>query len=98
MRYYSDNLKELFDTEKECLEAEESAKKAAEEAKAKAEELKEERKARALEIEEALKNLKDAQKFYSNLVREFVKDYGSYHYSYTDSGKGIFNDFFSFWF
>jgi F0F1-type ATP synthase membrane subunit b/b' len=98
MKYFSEDLNKYFDTEKECIEAEESAAKAKADAEAKAKELKAERKARAQEVEDALKTLKEAQKAYRDLVHKFVKDYGSYHYSYTDSGKGILDDFFTFWF
>ena len=95
MKYYSDELKKFFDTEKECVEAEETAAKAAAEAQAKAEELKAARKERAQEVEDAYKAIREAQKKYSELLRNFVKDYGSYHFSYTEKNP---NDwFFSFW-
>ena len=46
-----------------------------------------ERKARANEIDAARKEFINAQERYNDLVAKFVKDYGSYHATYTDSDK-----------
>lgn len=83
MKYYSETLNELFDTEKDLIEAEtrkkdEEAKKlAAEKAK------KETRAKRAKEVEEALKFANEAQIDAIKLLKEFTKDYGYFHTSYS---------------
>lgn len=89
MRYYSDTLKKLFETEEELKKAEvEFTEKHALELKKK-----EERVTRAKEVEEAYKK-------YLDLRAKFVKDYGSYHMTITD--KDLKNipisllDFFDF--
>lgn len=70
--YYSETLKKYFEDKAECEKAEEEYnRKHAEELKAK-----EERKARAKEVDEAYKN-------YINLRNDFIKKYGSYHTTYT---------------
>lgn len=95
MIYYSEKLGKGFETEEKCLEAEEAyekekAEKAAAEAKKK-----EERASRAEEIEKAFEELKDAQKKYNELLREFIKDYGSYHTTFRtiDDVPNIFKLF-----
>ena len=91
MKYYSDKTKKMYDDIPALAKAEEEFDKAVEEAeKKKAEEekkkaeLKEVRAARAKEVDEALKEAREAEKKANALMREFIADYGSYHYSYTD--------------
>lgn len=84
MKFYSEELKKFFDTEEDCVEAEEQAyimKQEAEEKKAK---LAEERKARAEEVEDALKKVQEAKENYNKILIDFCKDYGSYHYSWNE--------------
>lgn len=92
MRYYSEVTKNLYDTEKACLEAEFKVKeeqnrqkilkeKAEREAKEKQEKLAAERKARANEVEEARKAMVAAQSKYREVLDAFIKTYGSYHLS-----------------
>lgn len=80
MKYYSEKLKKVYDTVEDLQAAEVEYDKAhaAEIAKQK------ERKARAEEITKARKELVDAQRKYNELLNKFVKDYGSYHETYTD--------------
>ena len=88
MKFYSEKLDKLFDSEKELKEAEDAleVKKAAEEAHAK--QLAATRKERAAEVDAAYKN-------YMKLLNTFVKDYGSYHVSFR-SDDGLFTDFFKY--
>lgn len=81
MKYYSEKLKKVYDTVEDLQTAETAYDKerAAEDAKQK------ERKARAAEINKARKELVNAQKNYNDLIAKFVKDYGSYHATYTDN-------------
>lgn len=70
MKYYSEKLKKLFDTEKEVKEAE----KTFDEKETLELKKREERATRAKEIDEAYEH-------YLKLLKEFVKDYGSYHHT-----------------
>ena len=71
--FYSEDLKRYFDTEEECLKAEEEYKeKHALEIKKK-----EERIAEAKAVEEAYKK-------YLELRSEFIKKHGSYHMTLSD--------------
>ena len=100
MKYFSEVLNKAFETEKECLNAEQEAfvakKKAELEEKAK----KEARAARAAEVEQALKDVKAAEKKADELLKAFVKDYGSYHTTlkgadaYIPSFTSLFDLFF----
>ena len=99
MKYYSDTLKKLFDSAEECEKAEQEeleAKKKAEEEK---EKLAAERKARADEVEEARKAMVKAQENYEKVMREFLRDYHTYHYSTSNVSEmpKIFT-FFDNWF
>lgn len=67
MKYYSQLTKKLYDSQDELVNAE------AEQTKAKAD-----RAERAKEVTEALKAATEAQKKANQLMREFVKDYGSF--------------------
>ena len=84
MKYYSETLHRIFDTEAELVKMEAEVKKKEEE-KARAEKVKTEARAkRAKEVELALKKANEAQKEAMILLKEFTKDYGYFHYSYTD--------------
>ena len=82
MKFYSENLNKLFDSEKELKEAEAEKAAAEAEAKAKKEALTKERKALDKKIHEALK--------------DFTKDYGSFHTSYSNA-EDLFDSFWD-WF
>lgn len=84
MKYYSEKLKKVYDTVEQLKTAETEYDKAhaAEIAKQK------ERKARAEEINKARKEAIKAQERYNELVSKFVKDYGSYHATYTNEDSG----------
>ena len=81
MKYYSEKTKKVYDTVKDLQTAETEFDKAhaAEIAKQK------ERKARADEIKAARQAVIDAQKRYNALLDSFIKDYGSYHETYTSN-------------
>lgn len=88
MKYYSEKLKKVYDTVEDLQTAETAYDKerAAEDAKQR------ERKARAAEINKARKELVNAQKNYNDLITKFVKDYGSYHATYTDGDVNTVED------
>lgn len=96
MKYYSEKLNRVFDSDKECLEAEAAAEKAkiqakldaervAREAKEKKEKEAAERKAMAAEVEAARKAMVEAQHAYHEKIDAFIKKYGTYHMTWTDS-------------
>lgn len=84
MQYYSTDLKQFFDTPEACEEAEAKYKQEVTEANAKKEALRAERKARADEVNAAYKAVKEAEKAYYELRNQFVRDYGSFHATYSD--------------
>lgn len=98
MKYYSERLEKLFNTQAECEKAEFEAKEAenrekilaerkAAEAKAQREKEAAERKMMAAEVDEAYKAMAAAQSAYKTKLEAFVKKYGSYHTSLT--GKDV---------
>ena len=91
MKYYSEDLKKVFDSVDELEKAEKEASIKKEE-EAKALSLKKEE---AKAVEDAYRNLVDtkkkafkeideAEQVYINKRNEFVKKYGSFHMTYTD--------------
>ena len=96
MKYFSEHLNKLFDTEEELKEAEAAKVAADEEAKAKKEALSKARKERATAIDELLKKRKELDKEIQKALTEFTKDYGSYHTSYRNA-EDLFDSFWD-WF
>lgn len=84
MKYYSEKTMKVYDDVEQLNTAEKEYDEAhaAEIAKRK------ERKARAEEINDARKDAIKAQEHYNELIKQFVKDYGSYHATYTDENSG----------
>jgi len=97
MKYYSDLLKKFYDNEKDCLEAEKAQKAKLEQEEKSKKELAEKRKLRAKEVEDAYKAVQEASKNYAKLRNEFVKDYGSFHMTFTsedDNWNSILEEWF----
>ena len=97
MKYFSEVLNKTFDTEKECLKAEQEAVAAKKKIELEEKAKKEARAARAAEVDQALKDARTADKKADELLRAFVKDYGSYHTTLKDSDAyipSIFDLFF----
>jgi phage-related tail protein len=97
MKIYSEKTRKEYTTVEECLEAEAQfdAAKTKEEQKKKV--LSENRKKRANEVEEAYKKMLEAQKTYCKLRNEFIREYGSYHMTFSidsDDFHGFFEDVF----
>lgn len=83
MRYYSDELNKLFDSEKELQDAEQTKKIEAYKAKQEKEKKDAERKAMAKEVEEARKAMVAARTKYAEALEAFCKRFGTYHTSLT---------------
>lgn len=97
MKFYSETLNKLFDTQAALVKAE-TADKEAKLAKEKAEKAKKEARAkRAKEVEEALKEANAAQAKAIKLLKAFTKDFGYFHTSYSvkDDAEDTFDDFFT---
>ena len=102
MKYYSEQLKKLFDTPEELLAAEEkvnAAKRAEEEKKA---QLKAQREQRAKEVEEAIRQAQEDQKKANasskhavEVLNAFVKDFGAYHTTFRGAPVSIWDAFFN---
>jgi len=95
MKYYGEHTKQLYNTEKECMDAEFKAKekeniekirkeREAAEAKAKKEQEAAERKAAAEKVEAARKAMVDAQAAYKKELEAFCEKYGTYHLSLSN--------------
>lgn len=87
-KFYSEVTKKYYDSEADCKKAENevSLKKS-------------ERKARADEVEKAMKEAKDANKKAQKLLADFCKDYGTFYHSSTKTDDVFdpfdwFTDFF----
>lgn len=102
MKFYSEVLNQLFDSEKELNAAEMKKKEldnqraiAQQKAEAERRAQAEVRKQRAAEIEEAKKVMDAAQEHYRELLEKFCKDYGSYHFTSSnwEDIPRIFNSF-----
>ena len=96
MKYYSEILRKNFDSEKECIAAEEEYNNKVAAEKAKLEELSKARKDRAKEVENAYQAVLNAKKHYAELRDKFVEDYGSWHMTISTKNDidDIFNSFF----
>lgn len=100
MQFYSNLTKTLYNTAKECEEAEASYKKQLEEAEAKKKQLAETKAAEAKAVTEAYKKVREAQKEYDRLRAAFIKNHGYFHFSYSDPDErsvfSLFEDLFMF--
>ena len=99
MIIYSEVLKKEFDTVEACEKAEAEYKAEQEKINEEKKAMKEKRAARAKEIDEAFKEIRVAQDKYNDLVKKFIKDYGSYHCTYTsrDNIPDVFELLEPFW-
>lgn len=100
MKFYSELTKKFYDTADDCAKADEIFQKQLDEAEAKKKELAEQKAARAKEVTDAFKAMREAQKKYDELRNCFVRDFGYFHMSFSDpdqtTPRSIFEDFFTF--
>lgn len=96
MKYYSEKLNALYNSQSELEEAEYAVEKAQKEKEERESKLKAERKARADEIKAALEQVESASKEYYDLVQKFVRDYGSFHLTVDEKSPftSLFNMLF----
>lgn len=93
MKFYSEKLNALYDTEKALVEAETAHDKKIAEEKARKEKIANERAVRAKEVEEAYKAVANAQKIYKEKLTAFTQDYGSFHMTLRDGEMNLFDLF-----
>lgn len=93
MKFYSEKLSKLFDSEEACAKAEAAHEKAVAEAEAKKKALSDERAKRAKEVENAYNAVITAKKAYQKVLNDFVKDYGSFHMTLKTGEDNPFNLF-----
>ena len=86
MKYYSEKLKKLFDSEAELMKAESAATEEA----TKQEKLRKEREAAAKAIDEKLKEKIRVTKEYNSMLADFCKKYGKYYKTITDSDIPVY--------
>lgn len=91
MKYFSEKLNKVFESEQECVEAENKFELAKQEKEEKEKRLTQERKERAHEIEEQYKKIMDDRKEYRKMVDDFIRDYGSFHCTFK-SNEPVFSD------
>lgn len=91
MKYYSEELQQTFDTEDECLEAEKKYFEGIKMLEESDRRIKEEKAARAKEVQEAYEAWIEAEKTYKSLRNDFIRDYGYFHATYSTSED--LNDF-----
>ena len=91
--WYSELLDKTFESEEECIAAEEKENEKLEAEKAK----KAERKERAEAVEKAFRDADEAYKNARTKLNDFIKDYGAYHQTYkvTKPAKSLFGLFFN---
>lgn len=95
MKYYSEQLKKLFDTPEELLAAEDKVNAAKREEEEKKAQLKAQRETRAKEVEDAFKLASEDTKKAYELLNAFIKDYGSYHTTLKGAPISIWDAFFN---
>ena len=100
MKFYSEITKQFYDSADICALEEKSAKEKIEKQEAEKKALTEVKAARAKEVTEAYKAVREAQKNYDKLRNKFVQDYGYFHMSFTDPDEktpfSFFEDIFRF--
>lgn len=99
MKFYSELTKKFYNTTQECEKAEVEFKKSLDEEEAKKKAEQKERKEMAQEVSSAYDDYRKALQKYEELRNSFVKKFGTYHMTITDSSMktpfSIFEDFFS---
>lgn len=102
MKYYSEQLKQLFDTPEELLAAEEKVNAAKRDEEEKKAQLKAQRETRAKEVEEAIRQAQEDQKkanasnkHAADVLNAFVKDFGAYHTTLRSAPVSIWDAFFN---
>ena len=95
MKFYSETLGKFYNTQEDCVQAEKEHDEKVAKAKAEKEAKANERASRAKAVEELYKKAIDAKAEYDKALKEFLKDYGSFHATFktTDPFFGIFDWF-----
>ena len=98
MRIFSKKTNKEYKTVEDCLKAEKEFDEALALEKAKKQKLAEDKKARATEVEEAWKAVREANRKYVELKNKFINDYGAFHMTFKDKDDNTWESLFeSFW-
>lgn len=84
MKIYSEITKKEYKNVEECLKEEAIYKEEEDKKKKEKEKLSLEKKTRAQEVSNAYAAINEAQKNYNRLLKEFIKDYSSFHMTFVD--------------
>jgi hypothetical protein len=98
MKYYSESTKKFYDSADDCAAAEKELAEKKALATREKEELAAKRKEDADKIKEILERRNNIEKEYRDAVNDFVKKYGSYHYTYTSNNLPSFRSWIDDWF
>lgn len=90
MKYFSEMTNQYYSTEDACLRAEKDYQRKLESQQEKQKALAAEKKARADEVVNAFRAGLAANKGYLKLRDKFVKDYGYFHFTFTDTDDSSF--------
>ena len=89
MKIISEKTKQEYPTVEECLAAEKEYDEMVAKKKAEAEERAKMKRSRAAEVEEAYKKAVEAERTYVELRNKFIKDFGSFHMTYSNIDQPI---------
>lgn len=93
MKFYGENTKKLYDSAEECQKAEEALVNAQKEKT-------ERRKIQAKLVDEKRKAYEVARKEYHQVLDDFCKEFGSYHFTYNNKDESdvatLLDEFFFF--
>lgn len=84
MKFYSEKLNKLFDTQDACAQAEAAHEKALAEAEAAKKAKADARTERAKKVEELYHAAVNAKKAYDAELKKFLNDYGSFHVTFKN--------------
>lgn len=93
MKFYSENTKKLYDSAEECQKAEDALINAQKEKS-------ERRKTKAKLVDEKRKAYEAARKEYQQVLDDFCKEFGAYHFTYNNKDEvdiaTLLDEFFPF--
>lgn len=89
MKYFSEILNKCYDSEKDCLMAEEAYKTEQAEKKAKAEAFEKEKKEMQARVNQAAEAVSAASRAYRKILSEYNKKYGTYTTTYRTSSDSL---------
>lgn len=96
MKIYSEKTKKFYDSTEACLAAEDKYDAKERETKAKLGKEAEAQKALAKARADKAKEVEQAFTHANDLLKDFIKEYGSFHYTFSDTSPLFLNPFWPF--